>query len=59
MLGVILMSLCYAAEREKAARQLAPCVVDPENAPTHLLPFLACETSSVRTAIIDAVTERS
>ena len=55
--GVILMSLCYSAEREQAARALAPCVVDPENASTDLLPFLACEESSVRTVIIAAIAE--
>ena len=36
------LSLCYAAKRQRAAQVLVPFIVDPENAPTHLLPILAC-----------------
>ena len=49
------MNLKYSAEREMAAKLLAPQVVDPENASSHLLPYIAYEGSDVREKIIRTV----
>ena len=53
------MNLKSPAERTRATELLAPCVVDPENASSHLLPFLAYDKHSVRTQIIKTVLDCS
>ena len=53
--GIILMNLKYSAEREEVTRLLASQVVDPENAYSHLLPYIACENIHVRQRILQAV----
>lgn len=53
--GVILMHMRYSSEREAAAAMIAPRIVDPENARTQLLPFIACESVTVRDSILNAI----
>ena len=53
--GIILMNLKYSAEREEVAELLTSQVVDPENACSHLLPFIACENHTVRQKILQTV----
>ena len=52
------MNLKYSAERETMSQLLAPQVVDPENASSHLLPYIACESCAVRERIVGAVLAR-
>ena len=54
--GMILMSVRYTSERRFVCSELAPQLVDPENTHTHLLPYLACESSSTRELILAAIT---
>ena len=49
------MKLKYSAERRAIAKMLASCIVDPENAYSHLLPFIAFERLDVRADIIKSV----
>lgn len=49
------MNMRYTSERKKIAALLAPCIVDPENTFTHLLPYVANETTSVREPILEYV----
>ena len=54
--GMILMNMRYSAERESVASLLAPRIVDPENAYSHLLPYLACEHTKVQRNILNRIT---
>ena len=56
--GIILMNLKYSAEREAVSRLLAPQIVDPENASSHLLPYVAYESCAMRERIIETVLAR-
>lgn len=58
-LGIILLSLRSPAERKKTAVILAPCIVDPENADIHLLPFLVCDSSMLRSHVIQSIFDLS
>ena len=49
------MNLHYSSERLATAESLAANIVDPENANDHLLPYIACEGSTVRERIICSV----
>ena len=53
--GMILMNMHYSSERQSVASFLAPNIVDPENAYTHLLPYIACENSCVRDRILQSI----
>ena len=53
------MSLRSPAERKKTAVILAPCIVDPENADIHLLPFLVCDSSVLRSHVIQSMFDLS
>ena len=48
----------YSAERETMSQLLAPQIVDPENASSHLLPYIACESCAVRERIVGTVLAR-
>ena len=50
------MSVRYTSEWRFVCSELAPQLVDPENTHTHLLPYLACESSSTRELILAAIT---
>ena len=50
------MSVRYTSERRFVCSELSPQLVDPENTHTHLLPYLACESSSTRELILAAIT---
>lgn len=52
------MNLKYSAERVSAASMLALHVVDPENATSHLLPYLSWEEHSTREEILRAFAGR-
>lgn len=49
------MSLNYPSERRTVTGILAPVIVDPENAADHLRPFLACDSSCLRTDILKMI----
>lgn len=53
--GMILMHMRYSSEREVVAALVAPKIVDPENSYSHLLPFIACESTPVRDNILNTV----
>ena len=50
------MSVRYTSERRFVCSELSPQLVDPENTHTHLLPYLACESSTTRELILAAIT---
>lgn len=56
--GMVLMNLKYSAERVSAASMLALQVVDPENAVSHLLPYISWEEHSTREEILKACAGR-
>ncbi len=49
------MHMRYSSEREGVAAMVAPRIVDPENAYTQLLPFIACESLTVRDKILHSI----
>ena len=53
--GQILASLHFPAERKTAADILAQCVTDKQNYRTHLMPYLALESSDIRAYVATAV----
>ena len=53
--GQILASLHFPAERKTAADILAPCVSDKQNFRTHLMPYLALESSDIRAHVAAVV----
>ena len=46
------MNMRYSSERQATASLLAANIVDPENAYSHLLPYIACESLAVRDKIL-------
>ena len=58
-IGMILMNVHYSSERQAVANLLAPNIVDPENAYSHLLPYIAYESSSVRDKILQSILRTS
>ncbi len=53
------MHMRYSSEREAVAAMMAPRIVDPENAHTQLLPFIACESLIVRGKILNSIESAS
>ena len=53
--GMLLMNMRYSSERQSAAELLSATIVDPENAYSHLLPYIACESPTVREKILHSV----
>jgi hypothetical protein len=53
--GMLLMNMKYSSERQATAELLAPNIVDPENAYSHLLPYIACESLTVREKILQSI----
>ncbi len=49
------MHMRYSSEREAVVVMVAPRIVDPENAHTQLLPFIACENLIVRDKILNSI----
>ena len=49
------MNMRYSSERQAAATLLAPNIVDPENAYSHLLPYIALESLAVRENILQTI----
>jgi hypothetical protein len=52
---MLLMNMKYSSERQATAELLAPNIVDPENAYSHLLPYIACESLTVREKILQSI----
>ncbi len=57
--GMILMNMRYSSERQSVSHLLAPNLVDPENAYEHLLPYIACESPTVRETILNNIMVRT